>query len=61
MRGTKEFVRRDEPERHFESAWKLTNFVRAQDSKKRFQRNWLLLMGLFYQKLMFDPDAIGTS
>ncbi len=46
---------------YFESAWELTNFVQAHDSKKRFQRNWLLLMGLFHQKLMFDPELVGRG
>jgi len=58
MREIKNFVRSDDPKYHFDSAWKLTGFVSAKGSRERFQRNWLLLMGLFYQKLMFDPDVV---
>jgi len=61
MRGETVFVRPDDPEHHFASAWKLTGFVPAEGSKERFQRNWLLLMGLFYQKMIFDPEVVRQT
>lgn len=52
-------ILREDPERHFDAAWKLTNLVRDESVKRSVQRNWLLLMGLFYQKLMFNPGVFG--
>jgi len=54
-----ESILRESPERYFDRAWTLTSIVRDDDDKRRLQRDWLLLMGLFYQKLMFDPEIFS--
>ena len=61
MRSETVFVRRDDREHHFASAWKLTGLVPAEGSRERYQRNWLLLTSLFYQKLMFDPEVVRSE
>jgi tetratricopeptide (TPR) repeat protein len=50
---------REPPARELDTARKLTDLVRDDAERERIHRDWLLLMGLFYQKMMFDPETFG--
>lgn len=54
-------ILREPSERHFEAAWNLANLVLSYHKSARFQRDWLLLAGLFHQKMMFDPDTFASQ
>ena len=59
MQGVKRAPLDDDMRDDFERAWDLTSLVPAESIREPFQRNWLLLMGLFYQSLIFDPEIIA--
>lgn len=41
------------PQLHFETAWELTRLIDPEEARRSFQRDWLLGVGLYHQKLMF--------
>jgi hypothetical protein len=51
----------EDADRHFDAAWRLTGRIGALAEGKRFERDWLLAVGLFHQQLIFTTDVVEDA
>jgi tetratricopeptide (TPR) repeat protein len=52
-----EASRWDEADVHFDAGWRVSSLVDSPDTQSRFQRDWLLAVGLFHQQRIFMGGA----
>lgn len=53
-----------EADAHFEAGWQLSDLIEAPMDRIRFQRDWLLAVGLYNQQLLFlklDDESFGRA
>jgi tetratricopeptide (TPR) repeat protein len=56
-----ETSRWDEADAHFDAGWRVSFLVDSPNEQRRFQRDWLLAVGLFHQERIFmgaDPQPV---